>query len=55
MKDVAKMVTGGFPIAVEHKLYPHGERYMDKRGQEMWDRVMGLLDRPEGHDRAVAA
>ena len=55
MQDVAKMVTGGFPIAVEHKVYPHGERYMDKRGQEMWDRVMGLLDRPEGHDRAAAA
>jgi hypothetical protein len=54
MQDVAKTVTGGFPIAVEHKVYPHGERYMDKRGQEMWDRVMGLLDRPEGHDRAAA-
>jgi DNA polymerase I-like protein with 3'-5' exonuclease and polymerase domains len=54
MQDVAKMVTGGFPIAVEHKVYPHGERHMDKRGQEMWDRVMGLLDRPEGHDRAAA-
>jgi hypothetical protein len=43
MQDVAKMVLGDFPIAVDHKVYPHGERYMDKRGQEMWDWVMGLL------------
>jgi DNA polymerase I len=54
MQDMTRMVTGGFPITVEHKAYPQGERYMDKRGQEMWDRVMGRLDRPKGHDRAAA-
>jgi DNA polymerase I len=54
MQDVARMVTGGFPILVDAKVYPHGERYMDKRGKEMWDRVMGLLDRPEDRDRAAA-
>ena len=30
MRDVAKMVTGGFPIDVDRKVYPHGERYLDK-------------------------
>jgi DNA polymerase-1 len=55
MQDVAQMVTGGFPIPVEHKVYPHGERYMDKRGREMWDWVMGLLDRPENRDRKASA
>ena len=55
MRDVAKMVTGGFPIDVDRKVYPHGERYWTKRGRKMWERVMSLLDREEDGSREEAA
>jgi hypothetical protein len=55
MESVAKMVTGGFRIEVDHKIYPHGIRYMDKRGWEMWDRVTDLLDHPRGQKLTEAA
>ena len=55
MRDLAKMVTGGFPIDVDRKVYPHGESYIDKRGREMWERRMSLLDREEDGSRVEAA
>jgi hypothetical protein len=44
MQAVAEMVTGGFPIPVDKQIYPHGTRYMDKRGKAMWEQVASLLD-----------
>jgi DNA polymerase I-like protein with 3'-5' exonuclease and polymerase domains len=55
MEAVSEVVTGGFRIPVDHKIYPHGTRYMDKRGQAMWDRVWDLLDYSEDGEQAVAA
>jgi hypothetical protein len=54
MEAVAEMATGGFRIRVDNKIYPHGTRYMDKRGREMWERVTKLLD-PIDDQEPVAA
>ena len=48
-------MTGGFPIGVDCKVCPTASATMDKRGREMWDRVMGLLDREEDGSRVEAA
>jgi DNA polymerase I len=42
MEEAARMVTGGFPIPVDAKIYPHGTHYTDKRGTRMWDLITGL-------------
>jgi hypothetical protein len=38
-------VTGGLTIRVEADEVRWPDRYMDDRGREMWDTVMGLLRR----------
>jgi hypothetical protein len=43
MIRASEVVTGGLPIRVDTKEVRSPDRYMDKRGRTMWDRVMGLL------------
>jgi hypothetical protein len=51
------LLPGGFPVPVDGAdkpvLYPN--RYMDKRGRETWDRVMGILARLRGPRLSVVA
>lgn len=54
MEEAAQMVTGGFPIPVDVKPYPHGTHYTDKRGSRMWELVTGLLDERDGKKLAAA-
>jgi DNA polymerase I len=37
------MVLSGFEIGTDAKLVAYPDRYMDGRGQVMWDRVCGLV------------
>ena len=43
MEEASRAVLGGFTIATEAKIVRYPDRYMDKRGVVMWDRVMRLL------------
>jgi DNA polymerase family A len=51
MVRASKIVTGGLPIRVDAKIIRSG-RYMDPRGQRMWDRVMELLRRRDEREAA---
>ena len=43
MEGASRAVLGGFNIPVEAKIVRYPDRYMDKRGAVMWERVMRLL------------
>ena len=43
----SEVVTGGLPIRVDCKIVRYPDRFMDNRGQTMWARVMGLLQRQD--------
>jgi DNA polymerase-1 len=43
MEEASRAVLGGFNIPTEAKIVRYPDRYMDKRGVVMWDRVMRLL------------
>jgi DNA polymerase I-like protein with 3'-5' exonuclease and polymerase domains len=43
MEAAARAVLDGFTIPTEAKIVRYPDRYMDKRGAVMWDRVMRLL------------
>jgi len=45
MEHVSDLVTNGFPLRTEAKVVRFPNRYMDARGKEMWERVLGLLER----------
>lgn len=44
MIDASSIVLGGFELRVAEKIVRYPERYVDKRGREMWETVMRLLD-----------
>jgi DNA polymerase I len=43
MDEAARAVLDGFSIPTEAKIVRYPDRYMDKRGAIMWQRVMRLL------------
>jgi DNA polymerase I-like protein with 3'-5' exonuclease and polymerase domains len=43
MREASEVVLDGFPLRTEAKIVRHPDRYMDERGQEMWDTVQELL------------
>jgi hypothetical protein len=48
MREASRIVLGGFELDVEIKkesIVQWPNRYMDKRGKDMWDTVMALLDK----------
>jgi DNA polymerase I len=53
MAEASRIVLSGFELRTESKAVQWPHRYMDKRGEQMWDtvmKVMGVIDR----ERAVA-
>ena len=46
MAEASRIVLAGFELGTDVSVTLYPDRYMDKRGKVMWDRVMGLLDRP---------
>ena len=55
MREASEVVLDGFPLRTEAKIVRHPDRYMDERGQEMWNTVQELLAaredmRPGPHD-----
>ena len=53
MDEAARAVLDGFPIPTEAKVVRNPERYMDKRGVVMWQRVMRLLAQFESVERVA--
>jgi DNA polymerase I-like protein with 3'-5' exonuclease and polymerase domains len=43
MREASEVVLAGFPLRTDAKVVQHPDRYMDDRGRQMWDTVMGLL------------
>jgi hypothetical protein len=43
MAEASRIVLDGFELRTDAKLIIYPERYMDPRGQVMWDRVMSLI------------
>jgi DNA polymerase I len=44
MAEASRAVLGGFELRTDVAVTQYPDRYMDKRGKVMWDRVMRLLD-----------
>ena len=53
MDEAARAVLDGFPIPTEAKIVRYPDRYMDKRGTVMWQRVMRLLAQFESAERVA--
>jgi hypothetical protein len=49
MQEASRIVLGGFELGSDVKEVRYPDRYMDKRGVVMWNKVMRLLERPEFH------
>jgi hypothetical protein len=47
MSRAGRAVTGGLDVRTDVKIVRWPDRYMDKRGEGMWGRIMGLLHRQE--------
>jgi DNA polymerase I len=47
MAEASRIVLDGFELGTDAKIVRYPDRYMDPRGQVMWDRVMGLIGKPE--------
>jgi hypothetical protein len=43
MAWASQQVLGGFPLRAEAKIVRYPERYMEKRGEELWNKVMKLI------------
>jgi hypothetical protein len=43
MQEASRIVLDGFELGCDVKEVRYPERYMDKRGTVMWDKVMKLL------------
>jgi len=46
MKKASRIVLNGFELSSDAKIIRYPDRYFDKRGLEMWNTVMGLIDGP---------
>ena len=53
MDEAARAVLDGFSIPTEKKIVRYPDRYMDKRGAVMWQRVMHLLAQFESAKRVA--
>ncbi len=47
MAEASRIVLNGFELRSEEAIFRYPQRYMDKRGAAMWDRVMHLIDHPQ--------
>jgi hypothetical protein len=48
MDEAARIVLAGFPLRADAKVIRHPDRYLDPRGQAMWETVQALLAEAEG-------
>jgi DNA polymerase-1 len=53
MAEASRIVLRGFELRTDVKIVRWPERYMDKRGVVMWERVMELLEQQDGKRRTA--
>jgi DNA polymerase I-like protein with 3'-5' exonuclease and polymerase domains len=46
MGEASRIVLNGFELGTDVKVVRYPERYMDKRGEVMWNKVMNLIGHP---------
>lgn len=51
MAESSRVVLNGFELRSDVAMIRHPDRYMDERGQVMWDRVMALVAASEAKRR----
>lgn len=44
MAEAGRIVLGGFDVRTDAKIVRYPDRYMDPRGERMWDAIGGILD-----------
>jgi len=44
MQEASEIVLPGFPLRTDAKVVRHPDRFMDPRGQRMWDQVCRLME-----------
>jgi DNA polymerase-1 len=54
MRKASEIVLDGFELGSDVKAFRYPERYMDKRGQVMWDTVMKLIKRIDQEEPVAA-
>ena len=54
MAEASRAVLGGFELGTDAAMVLYPNRYMDARGQVMWDRVTKLLSSDQGQSRKIA-
>jgi hypothetical protein len=54
MAEASRVVLTGFELSTDVKITRWPDRYMDERGAVMWERVMGLIDERNRHQRLIA-
>ena len=52
MESASRTVLNGFTVRTDSEIVKAPDRYMDPRGQVMWDRVLNLMDKIENNDSA---
>jgi hypothetical protein len=53
MAEASRAVLGGFEVKTDVKVTRYPDRYADKRGAVMWERVMGLIAQRMGTGAAA--
>jgi hypothetical protein len=49
MSEASEAVLGEGKICrVDADIVRHPDRYMDEHGHQMWDQIMGLMDKTQG-------
>ena len=51
MTEAGRIVLDGYPVRTDAEIVRARDRYMDKRGEDMWRMVMELLQEKGGHRR----
>jgi len=54
MAEASRAVLGGFELGTDAAAVLYPDRYMDARGQVMWDRVTKLLSSDHSQARKIA-
>jgi DNA polymerase I-like protein with 3'-5' exonuclease and polymerase domains len=54
MIEASEAVLPGFPLRVDQKIVRYPDRYIDGRGEDMWNEVMQLLDQADERHRRSA-
>ena len=53
MAEASRVVLGGFELRTEANVICYPDRYMDKRGVEMWQRVTRLIGKRKAKEEAA--